>query len=290
MEHLTPAIVTAGLVTMVAIVGMPHGGLDHMFGRVLFRPPLGRYWLAGFGLAYLGTAGLVVAGWFAIPALTVLLFFLISAVHFGDDAHVRQPLRAVEGGMVIWVPLLFRQREVAEVLAWVVPSGDPESTRTGVHAFEPLLWSVAAFFVLSLPANNTFASAARKLAFATLFAVAPTLVSFVVYFCGWHSTRELMELARRADPANPWRGLRRVMVAAAPMAGLAVAATSLAAWWFAGDREVQPVMIQAVFIGLSAVAVPHILLHAVARTMGADPFSGGSGVLRQGSHSERVLT
>jgi len=289
MEHLTPAILTAGLVTMVAIVGMPHGGLDHMFGRELFRPLLGRYWLAGFGLAYLGTAGLVVAGWFAIPVLTVLLFFLISAVHFGDDAGVRQPLRAVEGGMVIWVPLLFRQEEVAELLAWVAPGGDPERTRAGVSAIQPLLWPVAVFFVVTLPVKYTFASVGRKLAFATLFALAPTLVSFVVYFCGWHSTRELMELARRADPANPWRGLRRVMVAAAPMAGLAVVATSITAWWFAGDRELQPVMVQAVFIGLSAVAVPHILLHAAARTMGADPFSGGSEILRHGSHSERAL-
>ena len=289
MEHLTPAFMVVGLAVLVAVVGMPHGGLDHLFGRELFRPLLGRYWFAGFGLAYLGIAGLVVAGWFAFPLLTVAMFFLISAVHFGDEAGVRQPLRTVEGGMVIWVPLLFRQSEVAELLAWVVPGGDIERTRAAVNAVQPLLWAVAVFFVVSLPACNTVASVARKVGFATLFAVAPTLVSFAVYFCGWHSTRELMELARRADPSNPWRGLTRVMTAAAPMAASAVVATGITAWWFADGREFQPVLVQAVFLGLSAVAVPHILLHAAARWTGADPFPLESGVFRPVSLSQRAL-
>jgi Brp/Blh family beta-carotene 15,15'-monooxygenase len=105
-----------------------------------------------------------------------------------------------------------------------------------------------------------------------MFAVTPTLVGFAVYFCGWHSTRELVALVRRADPVNPRRGLRRVMVLAAPMAGLAVVATAAAAWWFSDGRELQPVVVQAVFLGLSAVAIPHILLHAVARFRRANPF------------------
>jgi len=290
MEHLTPAIVTVGLATMVAIVGMPHGGLDHLFGRELFRPRFGAFWVVVFGLAYLGTAGLVLLGWFVAPTLTVVLFFLISAIHFGDEENVRQPLRAVEGGMVIWVPLLFRQSEVAELLAWVVPGGDPERTRAGIIAAQPLLWAIAIFFIANLMVCNRITSAVRNMAFFTLFVFAPTLVSFVVYFCCWHSTRELMELARRAYPLSPWRGLRRVMITAAPMAGLAVAATAAAAWWFSGDRGLPPVLVQAVFLGLSAVAVPHILLHAAARNYGADPFTQESGVLRTPPSPVRAIS
>jgi len=289
MEYLTPTFTAVALAVLVAVVGMPHGGLDHRFGREVFRSLLGRYWLVGFGLAYLGTAGLVLAGWFFFPLLTIVLFFLISAVHFGDDVGIKQPLRAVEGGMVIWVPLLFRPSEVAELLTWVVPSGDVQQIGSGIAAVEPLLWALAVFFITSLLWSNTLEIAARKLAFALLFAVAPTLVSFAVYFCGWHSTRELAELARRADPMHPWRGLRRVMKLAAPMAAVAVTASCAAAWYFASGRGLHTVVVQAVFLGLSAVAVPHILLHAVARRMGSDPFSHESGVLHPASHSERVL-
>lgn len=272
MDDFPPVVVVGGFALVIAVVGMPHGGLDHVFGRAVFKPMLGRWWLAAFGLFYLGTAALVIAGWFVAPALTVVLFFLISAVHFGDDPGVSQPARTVCGGMVIWVPLLFRPTEVAGLLCWVIPSGDVIRVSDGITAAEPVLWALAAFFVGWLPFAPGAGSAVRNIVFATMFAVTPTLVGFAVYFCGWHSTRELVALVRRADPVNPRRGLRRVMVLAAPMAGLAVVATAAAAWWFADGRELQPVVVQAVFLGLSAVAIPHILLHAVARFRRANPF------------------
>ena len=272
MDDLSPAFVAGGFATAVAVVGMPHGGLDNLFGRAVFEPMTGRWWFTAFELFYLGTAGLVIAGWFVAPALTVVLFFLISAVHFGDDPGVPQPARTVCGGMVIWVPLLFRPTEVAELLCWVIPSGDVVRVRDGIAAAEPLLWAVAAFFAGWLPLAPGAGVAVRNVSFAALFAVLPTLIGFAVYFCGWHSTRELAALARRADPLSPWRGLRKVAVLAAPMTGLAVVATAAAAWWFADGRELQPVVVQAVFMGLSAVAIPHILLHAVARLRGASAF------------------
>jgi len=282
MIELSSAVVAGGFAVAVAVVGMPHGGLDHLFGRAVFEPRSGRRWLATFGLFYLGIAALVLAGWFVSPALTVVLFFLISAVHFGDDLSVPQPARSVCGGLVIWVPLLFRPTEVAGLLAWVIPSGDVVRVSDGIASAEPLLWAVAAFFVGWLPFAPGVGVVVRNIVFALLLAVVPTLVGFAVYFCGWHSTRELAELARRANPTNPWLGLRKVALLAAPMAGLAVVATAVAAWWFANGRGLQPVVVQAVFLGLSAVAVPHILLHAVARRSGADPFAaearaGGSG-------------
>jgi len=258
------------------VVGMPHGGLDHCFGRPLLRPQFGRRWWAVFLVAYLGVAGVVLSGWFLLPPLTVVAFFLVSAWHFGDDSDGRQPLKIVEGGMAIWIPLLCRPNEVAELLVWVIPNVDPPSVTAGVAVVQPLLWAVAAFFVGQLPFERTADSAARKVAFALLFAVLPTLASFTLYFCGWHSTRELAHLAKQSDPARPWRGLRLVFLAAAPMAALAAAATAVFAAVLAGDREPEPVLVQAVFLCLSAVAVPHILLQAVVRHRGVNPFHTGS--------------
>lgn len=68
-------------------------------------------------------------------------------------------------------------------------------------------------------------------------------------------------------------GFKRVALAAAPLALLAAGLAAGGAWAFSAGREVGPVVVQAVFLGLSAVAVPHILLHAVAARSGADPFS-----------------
>ena len=268
----SPTVLVILLAVSVALVGMPHGGLDHRCGRALLKPRFRQWWWLVFLAAYLGTAFLIVAGWFLLPSLTVVLFFVISAWHFGDDLSAEQPSKIVEGGMVIWLPLLFRPNEVASLLAWVIPNGDQARVTAGVEMVQPLLWATAVFFAVRLPFEATPDAAGRKVAFALLFAVLPTLASFMLYFCGWHSTRELALLARRADPTRPWHGLLRVLTVAGPMAALAVAMTMMFALVFAGDRETEPVVVQAVFMGLSAVAVPHILLQEMVRRCGVNVF------------------
>lgn len=272
MLSLPMEFLAVALAGMVAVIGMPHGGLDHRLGRVLLRPLLARRWWVVFLVAYLGAAGAVICGWFVLPALTAVLFFLISAWHFGDDATGRQPSKIVEGGMVVWIPLLFRPSEVAGLLVWVIPNGELSRVLAAVEMVQPLLGAIAIFFIGCLPFEVSIDSAGRKVAFAILFATLPTLASFTLYFCGWHSSRELAALANQADRARPWRGLRLVLLAAAPMAAMAVAATALVAVVFAGDRKPEPVLVQAVFLGLSAVAVPHILFQEVARWRGVNPF------------------
>jgi Brp/Blh family beta-carotene 15,15'-monooxygenase len=138
------------------------------------------------------------------------------------------------------------------------------------------LWAAVVVFVsdlLILSARRDGWIAARLAVFALAFALLPVLVSFGLFFCGWHSVRELVALARQACPTRPWRGFLKVVRLAAPRAALAVMATAGAAWWFAAERALTSVVAQAVFLGLSAVAVPHILLHAAANRLRANPFA-----------------
>ena len=270
-----PAAAAVVFALLVGVVGMPHGGLDHLFGRAVFFPLVGGWWRAAFAVTYLGVAALVVTGWLVAPAVTVVAFFLISAFHFGDADGSTGLAAVAEGGLVVWVPVLARPVEVAEILSWVVPDADPVAVHSAVVAAGLAcglaLIAVAGRAVWRVTCGESWV-AVRLVTFTVLFALAPVLVGFVVYFCGWHSTRELATLARRANPARPGRGLLTVVRLAAPRAGLAVAATALAAWYFSTGRPLTPVVVQAVFLGLSAVAIPHILLHAAATRLGAEPF------------------
>lgn len=274
---MTNDLMAVGLAGCVAVVGMPHGGLDHLFGRAALEPATGRWWRPAFASLYLGLAGFILAGWMIAPALTVLLFFLVSAYHFGS-ADGRHGWRGVvEGGSVIWIPLLARPLETSELLAWVIPGGQTVTVIDWVLAARPILGMVALAFVYQVFCvwrSGDWATSARLMGFAVAFVVLPVLVSFGLFFCGWHSTRELWALAHRAIPGNPRQGLGKVIRLAAPRAILAVVAAGAAAWWFAAGHDLSPVVVQAVFIGLSAVAVPHIVLHAIAEGIGADPFTG----------------
>jgi hypothetical protein len=84
-------------------------------------------------------------------------------------------------------------------------------------------------------------------------------VSFPVYFCAWHSARGLKRL--RIELGESWPELARSL---APLTAGAIALVGLAAWFVLGGAGWNGMLIRATFIGLSAVAMPHLLLHGVA--------------------------
>jgi Brp/Blh family beta-carotene 15,15'-monooxygenase len=99
-----------------------------------------------------------------------------------------------------------------------------------------------------------------------LFAVASPLVSFPIYFCAWHSARGLKRLRR--ELGESWSELARSL---APLTAGAIALIGLAAWTVLGGVGWNGMLIRATFIGLSAVAMPHLLLHGVAPLFDASP-------------------
>lgn len=243
------------LAAFVAVVGMPHGGLDHRFGQMLIRPAVGQWWVVVFGTGYLAIMAVVLICWWLFPVATVVLFVALSAVHFGT-AEMKSSLPGglaqamMQGGMVVWVPAFFQPVEFTRLLTWVVPQDRwPEDIlfQTEVRvALGVMLMAVCVSAVAT-----SFREGLRVLIFAMVFALAPPLVSFMAYFCGWHSMTELLLLARLANPTNLSIGLLRVVRETAPLAGLAVLFITIGWWAWASHLPLTSGLIQAVFVGLS---------------------------------------
>lgn len=271
------------LASLVAVVGVPHGGLDHLVGRVVCRPVFGRVWPIYFFSWYLALAGLVVVGWLSAPIATMTIFFLLSALHFAHTERDHPLLSPIFGGMVIWVPMLAQPESVAQSLDWIAPTAQADEFRWAIDRVWPGLVALAGLagcvwvsrFVLALVQRRPreLAEPLTQIGYAGLFALAPVLISFTVFFCARHSARELRHLAEQANPHDPAAGLRRVLRVAAPMSLGAVAMTLAGAWLLHDGADVEPAVVRAVFIGLSAVAVPHILLHWLADWQGVGPFT-----------------
>ena len=282
--------VTAGvLAVLVALIGLPHGAADHRFARPRLEPVLGLAWLPVFLGGYLVVAMLVVCGWFVAPAATVVAFFLASAWHFGQEEPrllvgprgLRPVFRFARGGLVIWTPLVFHARDVAAILGLAAPGGSGPAIHHALSLLTACAWimlpiaAVAWTFQLLAAARTPQGLAGsrstgrrRRVLLAdnalvgslvVLFAVANPLVSFPVYFCGWHSARGLERLRR--ELGESWSELARSL---APMTVGAIALVGLAAWLVLGGAGWNGTLIRATFVGLSAVAVPHLLLHGIA--------------------------
>ncbi len=273
--------VTAGVLAMlVAVVGLPHGAADHRYARPRLEPVLGMAWLPVFLVGYLAVAALVVCGWFVAPAATIVAFFLASAWHFGQEdprlsvgpRGLRPVFRFARGGLVIWTPLVFHPREVAAILGLAAPVGLGPAIQHATGLLTACSWimlpvAAAAWILQGLAACARTGHRRRVLltdnalvaSLVVLFAVANPLVSFLVYFCGWHSVRGLERLRR--ELGESWPELARSL---APMSLGAIVMVGLAAWLVLGGAGWDGTLIRATFVGLSAVAVPHLLLHGVA--------------------------
>ena len=273
--------VTAGvLAALVAMVGLPHGAADHRFARPRLEPILGTAWLPVFLAGYLAVAALVVCGWFVAPAATVVVFFLASAWHFGQEEprlpvgprSLRPLFRFARGGLVIWTPLVFHASEVSTILGLTAPGNSGPAIQQAISLLTACSWimlplAAAAWALQGLTASRSTGRRRRVLladnalvaSLVVLFAVVSPLVSFPVYFCGWHSARGLQRLRR--ELGESWPELVRSL---APLTVGSIALIGLAAWLVLGGAGWNGTLIRATFVGLSAVAVPHLLLHGVA--------------------------
>lgn len=282
--------VTAGvLAVLVAMVGLPHGAADHRFARPRLEPVLGMAWLPVFLLAYLGVAAVVVGGWFIAPSATILAFFLTSAWHFGQEEPrlaigpriLRPTFRFARGGLVIWTPLVFHGREVSEILGLVAPAGSGPAIQHATSLLTACSWimlplAAVAWALQALMAGTKRGRVRRTLftdnalvgSLVALFAVASPLVSFPVYFCAWHSARGLGRLRRELGESWP-----QLAMSLAPLTVGGIALVGLASAFVLGGSGWNETLIRATFIGLSAVAVPHLLLHGMAPLFDASPRS-----------------
>ena len=256
-----------GLSASIAIVGVPHGGLDHLTGRKLLANRLASMWPLVFFPAYLVVALLVVAGWFLLPLMTAVVFFVISAWHFGfeDDRSRLQSTIAdniasvAVGGLVIWIPMLTQAERVGSILQSIVPSGLSVSVSAIIgtsQAIACVLVPVAALVIARDVMRGRLSRALRNTSFSVLFAVTDVLISFGIYFCGWHSIRGLARLAK-----NHGMSPLKLASATAPLSLGAIGLAGLGMWFWSSGQGVSEATSRTVFVALSAMAVPHLLLH-----------------------------
>ncbi|MEC8555663.1 MAG: Brp/Blh family beta-carotene 15,15'-dioxygenase [Planctomycetota bacterium] len=267
------AVLTAG----VAVIGVPHGSLDPVVGKRLFRRFSKRWWIP-FLTGYVGIGLLIVVGWYLVPELTCLTFFMLAAWHFGLEEDYGAPIKSfltrhvfamARGSMIIVAVSTFRPNETQMILSQVIPSGTAQQAETIVSVVQAAGLALVPLAITDLLAwfNSTetkrFGVIIRLFGFATVAAATNPFISFGVYFCGWHSVRGLKELrALEGDSKRAFlRRLAPITITTA-LIGLIAFAT-----WYKTEA-LTPSMIRTVFLGLSAIAIPHLVLHACYRFAG----------------------
>ncbi len=254
-----PALQYVPLAASVAVLGLPHGAVDHLaVERARGESPTYRG-MARVGVLYALLGGAYLALWYLVPVLAFVLFIAITWAHWGQGdvyalvaieqvSHLRTRAQralaaAVRGGLPMLVPLVSYPGQYREVAALLVGRfGVTAADLAPLFAAETRLALGGGFAALTLVA---LAVGARRgdgltdpgwrvdaletgLLWAFFLAVPPVL-AIGVYFPLWHSVRHIARLAL-VDPRaagalsrGDWRAaLARFARDAAPLTAVSL--------------------------------------------------------------------
>jgi len=252
---------TLSLLAVVAI-GLPHGAMD---GAVALALGYGRNRtrMAGFILGYVALAALVVVFWLAFPVLALMLFLLISLVHFGNgDTEMkiiffRWMQIICHGGIVVVAIPLFHPAMTHELFTYL--SGQDIGMLTPYFNVLTVLMAGAgvayALAAIRLPTLRLPFIEFSGLLLA-MWAL-PPIAGFAVYFACVHTPRHVRRIflkLRAYDPEiSPFRLTVIFTLLTWVLGGIAYT-------FLAGRTTPDAAAFQVVFIGLAALTVPHMIL------------------------------
>ncbi len=248
---------------LILALGVPHGALDTIFARQVYRLRSAEAWLLA-GLVYVILAALVVGVWWMSPAFFLLGFLLISIAHFSSDPEsgVSTATRVLYAGSVIVLPCLRHEADVARQFGFLAGSGSGVALAAALAALA-WPWLVCSLGAIVLESRRNMRASAEVLAVVLLAVLAPPLVGFAVFFCGMHSARHVIRTYHYANETSV-----RLLLSAAIVPMLLIVLAATIAWLFLDLRSPSRGVSQFLFVGLAALTVPHMLLVERVRLSG----------------------
>ncbi len=271
-------LVFAGL---LIVAGIPHGALDHLIDQETAARLGKSFSLAQFLVRYLLTMAVYGAAWFVAPALSLLLFLLGSAWHFGETDIERVPLtpawsvtRCVAGGFVLAFILLTHATEVTPILDRITHA-DPATMSVWKRAVRYgsavwLYWGLLTGYLFvrasrARPVAVDWHRLARLAAVLALGYWLPLLPAFGLYFGGWHALSSFQTIHGYLKSRSAPLTAGQVWLKSVPFTALALVSLAGFAWWWQQyARHWDPLPL--IFIFLSLITLPHLnVMHGMNR-------------------------
>lgn len=259
---------------MMLLLGLPHGATDHgLFIALGKHKPLGKK--TNFYLVY--TLIIVAYGfvWYTLPLLAFIIFMMLSVYHFGQsnwvDLQHGSKLKArlhyvLWGAGILLTPILLHGGEAVAIVATMT------DTVITLPERKTILWLIGTMAVLNLFATYSMYQAGRLgrkrlakelTAYAVLmllFFSNSLLLGFTVYFVLWHSLTSMQD---QLNFFNNRLSLshRRQLIGEIILTITGALVFCLIVWLGPGpEAALQPHIIGGVFIFISLLTLPHMLL------------------------------
>ena len=249
-------------------IAMAHGAFDNVLAEELLGEP-GTRWKFAFFAGYVTLAAIVGLLWWLAPVVALLAFLLYSALHFGTESERRFSLLRAVGGLALGtLPTAAACRwwpgQVAAVFS-ILLRGHAETAERTTAAAGHLLWPAVALAIFaSLPSGrrSCFESTALIATELVLFRSCMPIPAFAVFFCLWHTPEHLVSTS--LDAVGRFRPtlLRQHLLRGTAPWIVSLAGLATLGWM---GRHTLDSYLGVLFIGLSALTVPHMVLGELIR-------------------------
>jgi Brp/Blh family beta-carotene 15,15'-monooxygenase len=260
---------------MLLLTGIPHGGLDHVIARTTAIAFNRKFNMFIFLSRYIAIIGIYSVCWFFFPSISLLIFLVISAWHFGEtdiECPKQQILvsfcRFLWGSFVLLLILLMHQHETTEVLLRISKNSTTViftwnfCKQNSAYILASLLF--INFLMLSIAhlqhqIEITLAKFLNLLLILIISVFLPLLPAFALYFGGWHAIRsfELIYNYLNLKGSLVGRNPMRMWTKSLPMSALA-GVFFAAAFYLWNENNITWDPLPLSFIFLSIITLPHL--------------------------------
>lgn len=246
----------------IVLIGLPHGALD---GAVAMHLGLVNKFstMVRFVIIYVGLAALVVGTWVVAPSVSLIVFLIISMLHFGagDAKHGDGILRFAEtlahGGLAIVGISQFHRSEVDGIFTYLI-NQDTAVIWLAINVLTVgVIIAILVCVSQAVKDDKWSATSFELVILGFVYWLAPPLLGFGIYFCLVHSARHFKRILATIRATVD---LSKVKNQAIVFTTASWIAAGVAFWMLADFADPGPTVMRITFIGLAALTVPHMVL------------------------------
>jgi Brp/Blh family beta-carotene 15,15'-monooxygenase len=265
------------IILLLILLGIPHGATDHLLYYHLTRGKNFKRKNFIFLSGYLTLVTLYAFIWYLSAYVALALFLCLAAYHFGQSnlEGIRFPKQTLFHGVayllsgmyVIFLPIILRYHEAQPIVMSILGESPVNPNNLAAIRYPVvsviIILNVLMMTVFVYKKYIRFASYLRELVnlgvLLCLFAVAPMLLSFIIYFSLWHALGSTLMQIEKMKQIKGHFSLSDFYKNALPFTMLAFAGI-FTVFFLSQQFDMRISYIGLFFIIISTVTLPHMVL------------------------------
>jgi beta-carotene 15,15'-dioxygenase len=261
---------------LILLTGIPHGALDHLIQEASDRKRNRVYNSAQFSIKYLSIMAIYGLLWYWFSGISLLIFLIISAWHFGETDLEKAPknaliwslTRLIYGLFILAFILLTHAKESSPnieimlknqssaLVSWQFICLNYKQTLSFLGIFLLIIFIVAQSW------HFVYFDKIRFFRLSLILLISfwlPLLPAFALYFGGWHALCAFDAIHKYLRKDHPALSFKSVYLNSLPFTIIAILFL-VGILWFSKNYTFQFNPSAILFIFISMITLPHLII------------------------------